>query len=81
MEALVEYRLRSIWPGPHPKETQRQWATRLCTVYDDQELAMREWLDRRLRAPETQGEERKNRAQGGPGEPPRSADGSEGSRI
>ena len=77
MEALVEYHLRSTWPGPHPKETQHQWATRLCAIYDDQEPAMRKWLDRRLRALETQGEERRNQAQGGPGEPPRSADGKE----
>ena len=38
---------------------------------------MRKWLDRSLRTPETQGEERRNQAQDGPGEPPRSADGKE----
>ena len=74
MEALVEYRIRSTWAGPYHKETQHQWATRLCTAYDDQEPAMRGWLDRRLGAPEGKGKERSNQAQDGPGEPPRSAD-------
>ena len=76
VEALVEYRLRSNWAGPRPKETQHQWAARLCAIYEDQEPAMHKWLDRSLRT-ETQGEEWRNQAQDGPGEPPRSADGKE----
>ena len=35
MEALVEFHLRSTWPGPHPKETQHELTTRLCVTYDD----------------------------------------------
>ena len=74
MEALVEYHVRSTWVGPYHKETQHQWAARLCAAYDDQEPAMRDWLDRRLGASEGQGKERRNQAPDGPGEPPRGAD-------
>ena len=73
MESLVEYHLRSNWPGPHHKETQHQWADRLCVTYDDQEPAMRRWLRRGLCTTETQGEEWENQAQDSPEEPPRSA--------
>ena len=57
MEALVEYHLRTNWPGPRTKESQHQWTVRLCTTYDEQEPAMQHWLRRRMPAAETQGEE------------------------
>ena len=77
MEALVEYHLRSNWPGPHHKETTHQWTDRLCLTYVDQEPAMHKWLRRNLRTLETQGEEGKDQAQDSPEEPPRSAGGRE----
>ena len=71
MEAHVEYHLSSNWPGPHHKETQHQWADRLCITYDDQEPAMHQWLRRGLSTTETQGEEKNNQAQDRQEEPPR----------
>ena len=57
MEALVEYHLRTNWSGPRNKESQHQWAVRLCATYDEQEPAMQQWLRRRMPATETQGKE------------------------
>ena len=57
MEALVEYHLRTNWLGPRTKESQHQWAVRLCTTYDEQEPAMQHSLRRRVPAAETQGKE------------------------
>ena len=71
MEALVEYHLRSNWPGPRYKETQHQWAERLCVTYDDQEPAMQRWLCRGLPTAETQGKEKNSQAQDCREEPPR----------
>ena len=57
MEGLVEYHLRTNWPGPCTKETQHQWTARLCATYDQNEPAMQAWLRRRLPAAETQWKE------------------------
>ena len=54
MEGLVEYHLRTNWPGPCTKETQHQWTARLCATYDQNEPAMQAWLRQRLPAAETQ---------------------------
>ena len=73
MEALVEYHVRTTWVGFYHKETQQQWAARLCAAYDDQEPAMRDWLDRPLGAAKGQGKEQRDQAPDGPGGPPQGA--------
>ena len=75
MEGLVEYHLRTNWPGPCTKETQHQWTARLCTTYDQNEPAMRTWLRQRLPAAETQWKEEGGHTKDYGKGPPRSAGG------
>ena len=73
MEAFVEYHIRTTWAEPHHKETQQQWATRLCAAYDNQEQAMREWLDRPMGATSGHGREQGGQAPDNSEGPPQGA--------
>ena len=77
MEAILEHHIRTTWVEPHHKETQQQWATRLCAAYDDQEEAMREWIDRPMGATTGRGQGQGGQAPENSEGPPQGARGEE----
>ena len=73
LRGVRTYHIRTTWAEPHHKETQQQWATRLCAAYADQEQAMREWLDRPMGATTGHGREQRGQAPDNSEGPPQGA--------
>ena len=73
MEALVQYHIQTTGLDPHHKESQQQWTDRLCAAYDDQEPAMRKWLDRPLGVAAVPKQGQGGQAPGNSEEPPQGA--------